>query len=61
MDRKIKKYLFDINSAIEEIEEFLVQRPKQYQVFLDDRMFRSAIERQIGIIGEAMAQILKLD
>lgn len=61
MDRKIKKYLFDIKSAIEETEEFLSLRPKQYQVFLDDNMFRSAIERQIEIIGEAMTQILKLE
>lgn len=61
MDRTIKKYLFDIKTAIEEIELFLSQRPKQYQVFLDDHMFRSAIERQVGIIGEAMTKILQLD
>ena len=61
MDRKIKKYLFDIKSAIDETEEFLAQRPKQYQVFLDDHMFRRAIERQMSIIGEAMTQILKLE
>lgn len=46
MDRKIKKYLEDIMLAIGEIELFLSQRPKQYQVFLDDHMFRSALERQ---------------
>lgn len=61
MDRNIKKYLFDIKSAIGEIELFLTQRPRKYQVFIDDHMFRSAIERQIGIIGEAMSKILKLD
>ena len=61
MDREIKKYLEDINLAIVAIDSFLVQRPRKYQVFLDDYMFRSAIERQIGIIGEAMTQILKLD
>ena len=61
MDRKIRKYLFDIKTAIGEIELFLTQRPRQYQVFIEDHMFRSAIERQIGIIGEAMSQILKLD
>ena len=61
MDRKIRKYLFDIQTAIGEIELFLTQRPRQYQVFIEDHMFRSAIERQIGIIGEAMTQILKLD
>ena len=58
MDRKIKKYLEDITLAIGEIELFLSQRPRQYQVFLDDHMFRSALERQVGIIGEAMSKIL---
>ena len=61
MDREIKKYLEDINLAILAIESFLEQRPKEYQVFLDDYMLRSAIERQIGIIGEAMTKILKLE
>ena len=40
--------------AIEEIEIFLSQRPQQFQVYLDDLMFKRAIERNIGIIGEAM-------
>ncbi|MDE6335631.1 MAG: DUF86 domain-containing protein [Muribaculaceae bacterium] len=60
MDRKVKKYLDDILYAISEIESFLAQRPRQYQVFVDDHMFRSAIERQVGIIGEAMTKILQL-
>ena len=61
MDRAVKKYLEDIQTAIAEIELFLEQRPKQYQVYLDDHMFKSAIERQIGIIGEALNQALKID
>ena len=61
MDRKIKKYLEDIMLAIAEIELFLTQRPRQYQVFLDDHMFRSALERQVGIIGESMSKILSID
>ncbi|MCH5242643.1 MAG: DUF86 domain-containing protein [Muribaculaceae bacterium] len=61
MDRKLKKYLEDIRLAIEDIESFLAQRPRMYSVFLEDSMFRRAIEREIGIIGEAMNQILKLD
>ena len=39
MDRAVKKYLEDIQTAIAEIELFLEQRPKQYQVYLDDHMF----------------------
>jgi len=61
MDRKIKKYLEDIMLAIGEIELFLSQRPRQYQVFLDDHMFRSALERQVGIIGEAISKVLQLE
>ena len=61
MDRKLKKYLEDIRLAIEDIESFLAQRPRIYSIFLEDSMFRRAIEREIGIIGEAMNQILKLD
>ena len=47
--------------AIEEIELFLSQRPRQYQVYLDDLMFKRAIERNISIIGEAMSKVLQLD
>ena len=61
MDERIKKYLADIQFAIEEIEIYLSQRPKQFMVFLSDSMFRSAIERKISIIGEAMNRILKID
>lgn len=46
--------------AIGEVELYLTQRPREYQVFLDDSMFRNAIERQIGIIGEAMTKILQI-
>ncbi|MCH5223261.1 MAG: DUF86 domain-containing protein [Muribaculaceae bacterium] len=61
MDERIKKYLADIQYAIEEIESYISQRPKQYNVFLNDSMFRSAIERKISIIGEATNRILKID
>ncbi|MDE6300482.1 MAG: DUF86 domain-containing protein [Muribaculaceae bacterium] len=61
MDRTVKKYLSDIYSAIDEIELFLSQRPCQYQVYLNDLMFKRAIERNVGIIGEAMSKILQID
>ena len=61
MDRNIKKYLEDIILSIEEIEAFLEQRPRQFQIFLEDTMFRRAIERDISIIGEAVTKILQLD
>ncbi len=61
MDKAITKYLVDIKQAIADIEYFTTQRPRQYTVFCEDLMFRSAIERKIGIIGEAMTKILQIE
>lgn len=61
MDRNIKKYLEDIILAIQEIDTFLEQRPRQFQIFMEDTMFRRAIERDISIIGEAVTKILQLN
>ena len=61
MDEKVRKYLLDIYYAIEDIENYTTQRPKQFNVFLSDSMFRSAIERKVEIIGEAMNRILKIN
>lgn len=60
MDRKTLKYLQDILTAIEEIEFFMESRPKQYQVFCDDLLFRRGVERNLEIIGEAMNRALKI-
>lgn len=43
MDRKIIKYLFDIRNAVLEIEEFLKSRPKEYDTFCNDMLFRRAV------------------
>lgn len=61
MDNSVIKYLVDIKQAINDIEYFTTQRPKQFAVFCEDLMFRSAIERKIGIIGEAMTKILQIE
>ena len=61
MDRQIKKYLYDIQSSIYLIESFVAIKGKRFDIFINDSMFRSAVERQIGIIGEAMNRALKLD
>jgi len=60
MDRALTKYLTDILIAIEDIEYFVMRNSRQYSIFLSDIMFRSAVERKIGIIGEALNQALKL-
>lgn len=60
MERSVNKTLEDILNAILEIESFFENRPKRYDVYLEDVCLRRAIERNITIIGEAMNRLLKL-
>lgn len=60
MDERIKKYLEDILKAIWEIEVTTEEKGRQYDVFLNDFVFRKFVERNIEIIGEAMNRILKI-
>jgi len=53
MTDKAKKYLSDIQYAISLIEKFL-QETENYSAFVADLKTQSAIERQLGIIGEAV-------
>ncbi len=55
MTEQAKKYLSDILTAIARIEIFMVgiDRFEQYQ---GDLKTQSAVERQLGIIGEAASQ-----
>lgn len=61
MDNRIKKYLGDIQIAVSEIEIASSQRPKEFNVFVSDFVFRKFVERNIEIIGEAMNRVLKID
>lgn len=61
MDDLKKKHLQDILIAIEEIESFFGNEPKQFEDFYSNLCLRRAIERNIEIIGEAMNRILKTD
>ena len=60
MDRKLCKYLSDILTAILEIESFMETRPRMYETFCKDILFRRGVERNIEIMGEAMNQALKI-
>jgi uncharacterized protein with HEPN domain len=55
----IQKYLFDINEACELLIQFTAG--KTFSDYSTDPMLRSAVERQFEIIGEALAQVLRLD
>ena len=61
MDRKLRKYLADILSSILEIESFMVDRPKEYETFCNDTLFRRGVERNIEIMGEEINQALKIN
>jgi len=53
MTEQGKKYLSDILRAIELIEQFTINI-KEYNEYLSDLKTQSAVERQLGIIGEAI-------
>ena len=53
MTEKGLKYLSDIIQAIELIEDFTLSI-KNYNDFVNDLKTQSAVERQLGIIGEAV-------
>ena len=58
MTEKAKKYLADILGAINLIEDFSKEITDFFE-FQADLKTRSAIERQLGIVGEAVNQYRK--
>lgn len=60
MDRELKKYLTDILDAINEIESFIAQYPRRYDIFCSTPMLLKAVQMNIAIIGEATNRILKI-
>jgi len=61
MDIEIKVWLYDILNAVNEIESFLADSPKEFTVYQNDLKTRRAVERNIEIIGEAMNRIIQRD
>ena len=53
MTDRSRKYLSDILAAIGLIEEFL-SGINDFRTYQSDQKTKSAIERQLGIIGEAI-------
>jgi uncharacterized protein with HEPN domain len=60
MDEELKKYLYDINESIISIENYIGKK-KDFNVYLNNKMLRRAVEREFEIIGEAMNRIDKID
>jgi len=59
MDRKVKLYL-DIVNSIDLIEEF-IGPINLFEEYVVDAKTKSAIERQLGIVGEAIKRIKDID
>ena len=60
MNKKAKTCLFDIRKAIQAIESFLQDVP-DFAHYIADLKTRSAIERRLGIIGEAINNFRKAE
>jgi uncharacterized protein with HEPN domain len=60
MQREANKYLFDIQTCIENIESF-IGTPKMFADFKKNMMLQQAVERNLEIIGEAVNSLLKID
>lgn len=58
MRLEAKKYLFDIQHAASLLADFTAG--KGFDVYQNDALLR-AVEREFEIIGEALAQLAKLD
>jgi uncharacterized protein with HEPN domain len=59
MRLEAKKYLFDIRRAGSLLTEFTAG--KNFDAYQADAMLRAAVEREFEIIGEALAQLARLD
>lgn len=59
MQLESKKYLYDIARAAALARDFTTR--KSFSDYVSDPMLRSAVERQLGIAGEALAQLARID
>jgi uncharacterized protein with HEPN domain len=59
MRRDPRAYLWDAREAADAIVSFMQGR--SFDDYAGDLMFRSAVERQLGIVGEALSQLAKVD
>lgn len=60
MQLEIQKYLFDIQTSIDSINEYLGDK-KDFNTYKANKLLRRGIERELEIIGEAASKILKID
>lgn len=61
MDERILKWLYDIKSAIDEIESYFIDTPNDFNYYSSNLILKRAVERDLEIIGEAVNRILSQD
>ena len=54
-----RKYLWDASQAVERITRFVAG--KTIQIYQNDDLLRSAVERQFEIIGESLSKLRAID
>jgi uncharacterized protein with HEPN domain len=60
MQLEIQKYLFDIQSSIDSINDYLGDK-RDFHTYQNNKLLRRGIERELEIIGEAANRIFKID
>ena len=60
MQLEVQKYLFDIQSSIDSINEYFGDK-RDFNHYQNNKLLRRGIERELEIIGEAANRILKID
>lgn len=53
------KYLYDMRQAVELLREFT--RGKSFADYAQDSMLRSAVERQLEVVGQGLYQMAQFD
>ncbi len=60
MKREIKKYLYDIKTSIDSIDEYFGGK-RDFFEYQNNKLLRRGIERELEIIGEAVNRALKIE
>jgi hypothetical protein len=60
LQREVKKYLLDIQISLNSIHEFLGDE-MGFDSYKANKLLRRAVERELGIIGEATNKLLKIE
>ena len=61
MEDKILKWLYDIETAINEIESYFINKKMDFFEYKKNLMRKRVAERNLEIIGEATNRIIKSD